>query len=92
MCTSVRGQRSTYVYRDFVIMMPIATQTGDPVKGWEAGLAWVFRAELRADGRRLHRSRDPEGHAARRAAGNAWPGFRSPLSRCVRALEMFMTP
>lgn len=26
----------------FVIMLPIATQTGDPVKGWEAGLAWVF--------------------------------------------------
>ncbi len=26
----------------FVIMLPIANQTGDPVKGWEAGLAWVF--------------------------------------------------
>src|SRR6516165_4651857 len=26
----------------FVIMLPIATKTGDPVKGWEAGLTWVF--------------------------------------------------
>ncbi len=26
----------------FVVMLPIAIQTGDPVKGWEAGLTWVF--------------------------------------------------
>lgn len=26
----------------FVIMLPIAATTGDPVKGWEAGLTWVF--------------------------------------------------
>jgi len=26
----------------FVIMMPIAIRTGDPVRGWEAGLTWVF--------------------------------------------------
>mgnify|MGYP001370645611 CR=1 FL=1 len=26
----------------FVIMLPIATKTGDPVRGWEAGLTWVF--------------------------------------------------
>ncbi|HEY3698876.1 MAG TPA: hypothetical protein VGK97_06055 [Spongiibacteraceae bacterium] len=26
----------------FVIMLPIASTTGDPVKGWEAGLTWVF--------------------------------------------------
>src|SRR5258706_8484689 len=26
----------------FVIMMPIAAKTGDPIKGWEAGLTWVF--------------------------------------------------
>jgi AGZA family xanthine/uracil permease-like MFS transporter len=26
----------------FVIMLPIATSTGDPIKGWEAGLTWVF--------------------------------------------------
>ena len=26
----------------FVIMLPIASATGDPIKGWEAGLTWVF--------------------------------------------------
>src|SRR3954471_24792581 len=26
----------------FVIMLPIALKTGDPVAGWEAGLTWVF--------------------------------------------------
>jgi len=26
----------------FVIMLPITLKSGDPVKGWEAGLVWVF--------------------------------------------------
>jgi adenine/guanine/hypoxanthine permease len=26
----------------FVIMLPIAAKSGDPIKGWEAGLTWVF--------------------------------------------------
>jgi AGZA family xanthine/uracil permease-like MFS transporter len=26
----------------FVIMLPIAGKTGNPIKGWEAGLTWVF--------------------------------------------------
>jgi AGZA family xanthine/uracil permease-like MFS transporter len=26
----------------FVIMLPIALKTNDPVQGWEAGLVWVF--------------------------------------------------
>src|SRR5450631_1854597 len=26
----------------FVVMLPIALKTNDPVKGWEAGLVWVF--------------------------------------------------
>ncbi len=26
----------------FVIMLPIKLKTGDPIKGWEAGLTWVF--------------------------------------------------
>ncbi len=26
----------------FVIMLPIKISTGDPIKAWEAGLAWVF--------------------------------------------------
>src|SRR3974390_2017170 len=26
----------------FVIMLPITLKTGDPIKGWEAGLGWGF--------------------------------------------------
>ena len=26
----------------FVVMLPIALATKDPIKGWEAGLTWVF--------------------------------------------------
>src|SRR4030095_4489459 len=26
----------------FVIMLPISAKTGSPIKGWEAGLTWVF--------------------------------------------------
>jgi len=26
----------------FIIMLPITLKTGDPVRGWEAGLTWVF--------------------------------------------------
>jgi AGZA family xanthine/uracil permease-like MFS transporter len=26
----------------FIIMLPIALKTGDPIQGWEAGLTWVF--------------------------------------------------
>ncbi|MFZ0837890.1 MAG: regulator, partial [Xanthobacteraceae bacterium] len=26
----------------FVIMLPITAKTGDPIKGWSAGLVWVF--------------------------------------------------
>ncbi len=26
----------------FVVMLPISLATGDPIKGWEAGLVWVF--------------------------------------------------
>jgi AGZA family xanthine/uracil permease-like MFS transporter len=30
----------------FVIMLPILSRTGDPVKAWEAGLTWVFIQSL----------------------------------------------
>ena len=55
----------------FVIMLPIALKTGDPVKGWEAGLAWVFIQSFVLMVGRLPRARHPQDHAARRAAGNA---------------------
>ncbi len=30
----------------YVVMAPIALKTGDPIKGWEAGLTWVFMQSL----------------------------------------------
>ena len=67
----------------FVIMLPIALKTNDPIKGWEAGLTWVFFqsfilmaggfiAPLFAGSRRAPRS------SAR------WPAYRSLSSPCVR--------
>src|ERR1043166_1921873 len=40
----------------FVIMLPIAAKTGDPIKAWEAGLVWGFFHSfiLMARGSRLH--------------------------------------
>ena len=55
----------------FVIMLPISLKTGDPVKGWEAGLRVGVRAELRADGRRLRRADRAQDHAARGPARHA---------------------
>ena len=31
-----------YFFVTFVIMLPVALKTGDPLKAWEAGLAWAF--------------------------------------------------
>ena len=58
----------------FVIMLPIALKTGDPVKGWEAGLTWVFVQSfvLMVGGfvapliRKHHAARGAAGHAGRR--------------------------
>ena len=55
----------------FVIMLPIASATGDPVKGWEAGPGLGVLPELHPDDRRLHRPLYPPDHAARRPARHA---------------------
>ena len=52
-----------------VIMLPVKLATGDPMKGWQAGLTWVFIPELRSDGGRLHRPHHPPDHAQGRLAG-----------------------
>ena len=54
----------------FVIMLPIALKTGDPIKGWEAGLTWVFIQSfvLMIGG---FVAPYPQDHAARRAARHA---------------------
>ncbi|MBV8900681.1 MAG: regulator [Verrucomicrobia bacterium] len=75
----------------FVIMLPIALKTGDPVKGWEAGLTWVFIQSfvLMAGGfiapviRRI---------TPRAALLGTLAGVSITFISMRPALEMFMTP
>ncbi len=75
----------------FVIMLPIALKTGDPVKGWEAGLTWVFIQSfvLMAGGfiapviRRI---------TPRAALLGTLAGVSVTFISMKPALEMFMTP
>ena len=53
----------------FVIMLPIAAKTGDPVKGWEAGLTWVFIQSFVLMAGRICRAYYPEDYSAR---GSPW--------------------
>jgi AGZA family xanthine/uracil permease-like MFS transporter len=74
-----------------VIMLPIASTTGDPVKGWEAGLTWVFIQSfvLMAGGflaphiRRI---------TPRAALLGTLAGVSVTFISMRPALEMFMTP
>jgi hypothetical protein len=67
----------------FVIMLPITLKTNDPIKGWEAGLVWVFFqsfilmivASSRRSCGRLRRA--PRCSVRSRAC-------RSPSSRCAQ--------
>jgi len=75
----------------FIIMLPIAAKTGDPVKGWEAGLTWVFIQSfvLMAGGfiapfiRRV---------TPRAALLGTLAGVSIAFISMRPALEMFMTP
>ncbi len=55
----------------FVVMLPIALSTKDPMKGWEAGLTWVFVQSFVLMVGGFHRAHHPQDHTARRAVGNA---------------------
>ena len=55
----------------FVIMLPIALQTGDPDQGLGSGPDLGVHPELRADDRRVRRADHPQDHAARGAARHA---------------------
>ena len=55
----------------FVVMMPIALATKDPIKGWEAGLTWVFVQSFVLMAGGFVGAHHPQDHAARRAAGHA---------------------
>jgi AGZA family xanthine/uracil permease-like MFS transporter len=75
----------------FVIMLPIAVKTGDPVKGWEAGLTWVFIQSfvLMAGGfiAPIIRKITP-----RAALLGTLAGVSIAFISMRPALEMFMTP
>ena len=55
----------------FVIMLPIALKTGDPIKGWEAGLIWVFIQSFVLMIGGFVAPVHPQDHAARGAARHA---------------------
>ena len=75
----------------FVVMMPIALTTKDPMKGWEAGLTWVFVQSfvLMAGGfiapiiRRI---------TPRAALLGTLAGVSITFISMAPALQMFMTP
>ncbi|MDP8983761.1 MAG: regulator [Pseudomonadota bacterium] len=75
----------------FVVMLPIALSTHDPVKGWEAGLTWVFVQSfvLMAGGflapvvRRI---------TPRAALLGTLAGVSITFIAMAPALQMFMTP
>jgi AGZA family xanthine/uracil permease-like MFS transporter len=75
----------------FVIMLPIALKTGDPIKGWEAGLTWVFIQSfvLMAGGfvAPIIRKITP-----RAALLGTLAGVSIAFISLRPALEMFMTP
>src|SRR6202521_4293262 len=75
----------------FVIMLPIAAKTGDSVKGWEAGLTWVFIQSfvLMAGGfvAPIIRKITP-----RAALLGTLAGVSIAFISMRPALEMFMTP
>ena len=66
----------------FVIMMPIAAKTGDPIKGWEAGLTWVFVQSF-VPWPAASSPDHPQITPRRRCSARS-PAFRSPSSRCAR--------
>lgn len=75
----------------FVIMLPIALKTNDPIKGWEAGLTWVFMQSfvLMAGGfiAPVIRKITP-----RAALLGTLAGVSITFISMKPALEMFMTP
>ena len=52
-------------------MLPIYLKTNDPIKAWEAGLAWAFIIGVHRAHRRLRRPVHPQAHAAGRDARHA---------------------
>jgi AGZA family xanthine/uracil permease-like MFS transporter len=64
----------------FVIMLPVKLATGDPMKGWQAGLTWVFIQSFVLMARRLPRA-DRAKITPRPRCSARWRACRSPSSR-----------
>jgi AGZA family xanthine/uracil permease-like MFS transporter len=75
----------------FVIMLPVTLKTGDPLKGWSAGLVWVFFQSfiLMAGGFVAPYIRKV---TPRAALLGALAGVSITFISMRPALEMFMTP
>src|SRR3954471_3773421 len=75
----------------FVIMLPITLKTNDPIKGWQAGLVWVFFQSfiLMIGGFVAPYIR---GITPRAALLGALAGISITFISMRPALEMFMTP
>src|SRR3954466_11404957 len=75
----------------FVIMLPVKLATGDPVKGWQAGLVWVFVQSFILMGggflAPIVRKITPKA-----ALLGALAGVSITFISMKPALEMFMTP
>jgi AGZA family xanthine/uracil permease-like MFS transporter len=75
----------------FVIMLPVKLATGDPVKGWQAGLTWVFIQSFVLMGggflAPIIRKITPKA-----ALLGALAGVSITFISMKPALEMFMTP
>jgi AGZA family xanthine/uracil permease-like MFS transporter len=76
----------------FVVMLPIVLKTGDPVKGWEAGLDLGVHPELRADDRRLHRTGRYAASPRAPPCSEPWRACRSRSFHCGPAFQVFGTP
>jgi len=82
-----RRQRAALFIVTFLIMLPITIKTGDPMKGWAAGLVWVFLPEFHSDDRRLHRAGDSKDYPRAALLGTLAGVSVTFHSRCGRRLR-----
>jgi len=76
----------------FVIMLPITIKTGDPMKGWSAGLVWVFFQSFILMIGGFHRADHSKNHPGAPRCSARLPAFSVTFISMRPALEMYMTP
>ena len=72
----------------FVIMLPIASRTGDPLQGWSAGLTWVFIQSFVLMAGDSSRRSFGKSRLGRRCWAR-WRGSRSRLFPCDRRSKFY---